>query len=192
MAQSRADGAADEMWPAIGGSLRSSSMGTTHRATTTRRPTPPSGPRRGPGWPPTSGRTAPAYDPTNPSLVFADVSDTDHVERGKAWQRVLHEGGYAGLGWPVEYGGRDLPLSQRVVWAQETAAAGAPPGINLIGEGMVGPTLLAHGTDEQKRRYLPPLLRGDEIWCQLFSEPDAGTDLAAVTTTAVRDGDAGP
>ncbi len=133
------------------------------------------------------------YDPTNPSLVFADVSDTDHVARGKAWQRVLHEGGYAGLGWPKEYGGRDLPLSQRMIWVQETAAAGAPPGINLIGEGMVGPTLLAHGTDEQKRRYLPPLLRGDEIWCQLFSEPDAGTDLAAVTTTAVRlaDGDGG-
>ena len=79
------------------------------------------------------------YDPANPSLVFADVSDTDHVARGKAWQRVLHEGGYAGLGWPEEYGGRDLPLSQRVIWAQETAAAGAPPGINLIGEGMVGP-----------------------------------------------------
>ncbi|MEA2703404.1 MAG: hypothetical protein QOJ69_1343 [Actinomycetota bacterium] len=129
------------------------------------------------------------YDPTNPSLVFADVSDTDHVTRGKAWQRVLHEGGYSGLGWPAEFGGRPVPLSQRVIWAQETAAAGAPPGINLIGEGMVGPTLLAHGTADQKRRYLPPLLRGDEIWCQLFSEPDAGTDLAAVTTTAAREGE---
>ena len=71
------------------------------------------------------------YDPANPSLVFADVSDTEHVARGKAWQRVLHEGGYAGLGWPEEYGGRDLPLSQRVIWAQETAdgrrAAGDQP-----------------------------------------------------------------
>ncbi len=135
---------------------------------------------------------APPYrvgvDPDSPSLVFADVSDTDHVVRGRAWQRELFDGGWAGLGWPVEYGGRGLPITQRVIWAQEAATAGVPPGINLIAEAMVGPTLMAHGTEEQKRRYLPPILRAEEIWCQLFSEPEAGTDVAAVTTTAVAEG----
>ena len=122
-------------------------------------------------------------------LPFADVDDTGHVARGRAWQRELFDGGWAGLGWPAEYGGRDLPVGRRVIWAQEAAAACVPPSINLVGEGMVAPTLMEHGSEEQKRRYLPPMLRGDEIWCQLFTEPDAGTDLAAVTTTAVADGD---
>ena len=123
------------------------------------------------------------------SLIFADVEDTGYVERGKAWQEVLFGGGYAGLGWPVEYGGRGLPIGQRIVWGQEASAAGAPPTINVIGEGMAGPTIIAHGSQEQKLRYLEPLLRGDEIWCQLFSEPAAGSDVAAVTTRAERDGD---
>jgi alkylation response protein AidB-like acyl-CoA dehydrogenase len=123
------------------------------------------------------------------SLIFADVEDTDYVVRGKAWQQVLFGGGFAGLGWPVEFGGRGLPISQRIVWGQEASAAGAPPTINVIGEGMAGPTIITHGSEEQKRRYLEPLLRGDEIWCQLFSEPAAGSDVAAVTTRAQRDGD---
>ena len=123
------------------------------------------------------------------SLIFADVNDTAYVERGKAWQRVLFDGGYAGLSWPQEYGGRGLGMSQRIVWSQEANAAGAPPSVNIIGEGMAGPTIIAHGTDEQKQRYLERLLRGDEIWCQLFSEPAAGSDVAAVTTRADRDGD---
>ncbi len=120
-----------------------------------------------------------------PSLVFADVSDPEHVVRGRAWQRELFDGGWAGLGWPAEHGGRELTVSERMIWASEMAAVGLPPAINLVGEAMVGPTLMAHGTEEQRRRYLEPILRGDEIWCQLFTEPDAGTDLAAVTTTAV-------
>ena len=111
--------------------------------------------------------------------------------RGKAWQRELFDGGWAGLGWPAEHGGRELTASERMIWDAEAAAAGLPPAINLVGEAMVGPTLMAHGTEEQRRRYLEPILRGDEIWCQLFTEPDAGTDLAAVATTAVAstDGD---
>ncbi|MEA2686783.1 MAG: hypothetical protein QOE93_1978, partial [Actinomycetota bacterium] len=120
-----------------------------------------------------------------PSLVFADVSDTEHVVRGKAWQRELFAGGWAGLAWPAEHGGRGLTVGERVIWAAEVAAAGLPPAINLVGEAMVGPALMAHGTQEQRRRYLEPILRADEIWCQLFTEPDAGTDLAAVTTAAV-------
>ena len=123
------------------------------------------------------------------SLIFADVEDTEYVERGKAWQRILFDGGYAGLGWPVDYGGRGLPISQRIVWGQEASDAGAPPTINVIGEGMAGPTIIAHGSEEQKQRYLEPLLRGEEIWCQLFSEPAAGSDVAAVTTRAERDGE---
>ncbi|HEV3497296.1 MAG TPA: acyl-CoA dehydrogenase family protein, partial [Actinomycetes bacterium] len=128
-------------------------------------------------------------DPDSPSIVFADVSDTAHLERGRAWQRELRAGGWAGLGWPVEHGGRDLPIPLRAVWAQELSRARVPPPINLLGEAIAGPTILAHGTEEQKRRFLPPILTAEEIWCQLFSEPDAGSDMAAVTTTAVRDGD---
>jgi acyl-CoA dehydrogenase len=128
-------------------------------------------------------------DPDNPSIVFADVDDLAHLERGRAWQRELHAGGWAGLGWPEEHGGRNLPIALRAVWAQELAAAGVPPPINLLGEAVVGPVLLAHGTPEQQRRFLAPILTAEEIWCQLFSEPGAGSDMAAVTTTATRDGD---
>ena len=127
-------------------------------------------------------------DPDSPSIVFPDAADTDRLDRGRAWQRVLHAGGWAGLGWPVEHGGRNLPLALQAVWAQELSAAGAPPPVNLLGEAIVGPTLLAHGTVGQQRRFLAPILTAEEIWCQLFSEPDAGSDLAAVTTTATRDG----
>jgi len=125
-------------------------------------------------------------DPDSPSLVFADVSDVPHLERGRAWQRELHAAGWAGLGWPAAHGGRDLPIPLRAVWAQELSAAGAPPPVNLLGEAIAGPTIMAHGTEEQQRRFLPPILSAEEIWCQLFSEPEAGSDMAAVTTTAVR------
>ncbi|MGI8984086.1 MAG: acyl-CoA dehydrogenase family protein [Acidimicrobiales bacterium] len=118
-------------------------------------------------------------------LPFAGAGDAAAVDRGRAWQRTLHAGGWAGLGWPERYGGRDLPLAAQAVWAEELAAAGAPTPFNLLGEAVVGPALLAHGTEEQRRRYLPPILDGSEIWCQLFSEPGAGSDLAAVGTTAV-------
>ena len=128
-------------------------------------------------------------DPTSPSVVFADVDDAAHVSRGRAWQRELHAGGWAGLGWPVEHGGRALAVSLRAVWGEELGAAGAPPPINLLGEAVVGPTILAHGDEGQKARFLPPILTAEELWCQLFSEPGAGSDLAAVTTTATRDAD---
>ena len=128
-------------------------------------------------------------DPGGPSLVFADASDPGFVARGRAWQRRLHDAGYAGLGWPEEYGGRNLPPSRQLVWAEEAAAAGAPPPVNLIGEAVAGPALLACGSPEQRRRWLPPMLRGEAVWCQLFSEPEAGSDLAAVRTTAEPEGD---
>jgi acyl-CoA dehydrogenase len=132
-----------------------------------------------------------AVDPDATSVVFADVGDSARVERGRAWQRELRAGGWAGLGWPIEHGGRDLPLPVRGVWAEECSRAGAPAPINLLGETVVGPAILAHGTPEQQRRFLAPILGAEELWCQLFSEAGAGSDLAAVTTTATRDGDAG-
>jgi alkylation response protein AidB-like acyl-CoA dehydrogenase len=125
------------------------------------------------------------YRVAGPSLPFGDTD----VEKGRAWQRELHAGGWAGLAWPVEHGGRALPPALLAVWAEELGAAGAPPPVNLLGEAIVGPAILAHGTEAQRNRFLPPILTGDALWCQLFSEPGAGSDLAAVATTARRDGD---
>jgi len=127
-------------------------------------------------------------DPDSPSLLFADVDDPGHLARGRAWQKELAAGGWAGIGWPTAHGGRGLPPQWRAIWAQELITAGAPPPINLLGEAVAGPTIMAHGTDGQQRRFLPPILTAEQIWCQLFSEPGAGSDLAAVTTTALRQG----
>jgi alkylation response protein AidB-like acyl-CoA dehydrogenase len=112
------------------------------------------------------------------------------VARCRAWQRTLRDGGWAGITWPRRYGGRDGTPWQAVMFAQEMARYDATSGFVAATVGMVGAALLAHGTDAQRERYLPPLLRADEAWCQLFSEPDAGSDLANVGTRAVRDGDA--
>jgi len=111
------------------------------------------------------------------------------VEQAKAWQRALYEAGFVGLAWPVECGGRAASLTQQVIVNEEMARSGAPGLINTIGLDIVGPALILHGTPEQKRRFLPPILTADEIWCQGFSEPNAGSDLAALTTRAVEDGD---
>jgi len=112
-----------------------------------------------------------------------------HVDTCKAWQRRLFDAGFAGVTVPVEYGGRGGPPARQRVVQQEVARYEIDTGVFSVGLAMVVPTLLAHGTEEQKRRHIPPLLRGDEIWCQLFSEPGAGSDLAGLTTRAVRDGD---
>jgi alkylation response protein AidB-like acyl-CoA dehydrogenase len=107
----------------------------------------------------------------------------------REWSKQLYEAGYAGLTWPKEFGGAGAPYSFQAILYEELAAAQAPPHIGVIGLGMAGPTIIAHGTDEQKARYLQPLLAADEIWCQGFSEPDAGSDLAAARTRAARKGD---
>jgi alkylation response protein AidB-like acyl-CoA dehydrogenase len=102
----------------------------------------------------------------------------------RLWQGKLAEGGLAGVTWPKEYGGQSLGPIEQVICNQEIARAKVPGILDAIGIGMLGPTIIAHGTEEQKSRYLGPLLHGDEVWCQLFSEPAAGSDLAAVQTRA--------
>jgi alkylation response protein AidB-like acyl-CoA dehydrogenase len=107
----------------------------------------------------------------------------------REWSRRLYEAGYAGLTWPREYGGAGAPASYQAILYEELAAAQAPVHVGVIGLNMAGPTIIAHGSPEQKARYLRPILAAEEIWCQGFSEPDAGSDLAAVRTRAERRGD---
>ncbi len=111
------------------------------------------------------------------------------VEEAKRFQAALYEAGYAGITWPVESGGQGLGQAEQQIFAEEAAEFEMPVRPFLIGTGMCGPTIVDLGTDEQKRRYLPPLLRGEEIWCQLFSEPGAGSDVAGLQCRAVPDGD---
>jgi acyl-CoA dehydrogenase len=111
------------------------------------------------------------------------------LERAKAWQARKADAGWACITWPKEYGGRGASSIQNVIWNQEEAKFNVPPNLFSIGQGMLAPTIMAHGTPEQKERYLEKLLRADEVWCQLFSEPAAGSDLAGLRTSAVKDGD---
>ena len=113
----------------------------------------------------------------------------DYVRRCRQWQHSLYEGGWGAITWPVEYGGRGESAWHQTIFNQEAANYDVSTGVFAVGIGMCGPTLIAHGTDGQKHRYLPAMLRGEEVWCQLFSEPDAGSDLAGLKTRAHRDGD---
>jgi len=106
------------------------------------------------------------------------------------WQRTLHDAGYAGVDWPSEHGGLGATPTEQLVYLEESAAARAPyVGANFVGLLHAGPTLIVEGTDAQRAQHLPRILRGDQVWCQGFSEPEAGSDLASLRTAAVRDGD---
>ena len=118
-----------------------------------------------------------------------DVAATpDDAATLREWQRTLHADGWVGVHWPVEYGGRGASLAQVALYNQELARAGAPPLLGRAGITLVGPTLMAHGTEAQRARWMPRILGADDVWCQLFSEPGAGSDLASLSTRAEKCG----
>ncbi len=121
--------------------------------------------------------------------VLSERYGENYIEQAKAWQKKKADARWACITWPEEYGGRGGNAMQSVIWGQEEARIKTPAPIFSIGLGMAGPTVLAHGTEQQKTQWIPKLVSGEEIWCQLFSEPAAGSDLAGLRTTAVRDGD---
>ena len=126
---------------------------------------------------------------SNPAGEEPRDSQDDMFAFRKVWQRSLFEAGWAAVHWPREYGGRDASLMQSAIYFEEMGRADAPLPANALGLILAGPTIMAWGTEEQKERFLLPILSAEEIWCQGFSEPEAGSDLAAVKTKAVRDGD---
>jgi|HigsolmetaAR201D_1030396.scaffolds.fasta_scaffold29204_1 alkylation response protein AidB-like acyl-CoA dehydrogenase len=120
---------------------------------------------------------------------YGAICPPELIDRGRAWQRRLFDAGFAGIHWPVEYGGRGLTPEHNAAWLVECAKAAVPPVLNMVGLVLAGGAILMYGTPEQKERHLLPTLRGEQVWCQLFSEPGAGSDLASLSTRAERDGD---
>ena len=118
-----------------------------------------------------------------------NTGDEDPLEASKAWQKKKADAGWACIAWPVEYGGRGASPIETVIWRQEEDVYGKLGGSFIIGQGMCAPTLMAYASEEQKTRYLPKLASGEEVWCQLFSEPHGGSDLAGLRTRAEKDGD---
>jgi len=112
-----------------------------------------------------------------------------HMQACRDWQRVLYDNNWAGITWPKQYGGRGASAIQSAIFAEEMSQFDVATGAFAVSIGMVGPTLIAHGTPEQQQQHLAPILKGEEVWCQLFSEPGSGSDLASLGTRAVRDGD---
>jgi alkylation response protein AidB-like acyl-CoA dehydrogenase len=119
----------------------------------------------------------------------APSNEQEEREFGRWWHQKMHQGGWVGIGWPKQYGGRGATLMEQVVFHEEWARHRAPAPLNNIGIGWAGPTIIAHGTEEQKNRFIPKILSAEEIWCQGFSEPEAGSDLASLRTRAVDKGD---
>jgi alkylation response protein AidB-like acyl-CoA dehydrogenase len=118
-----------------------------------------------------------------------EEENAEAVEYLQTWQKKVFDNGWAGISWPKAYGGRGATLIEQSIFQEEWAKANAPILINVLGLSLIGPTIIAVGTEEQKQRYLPKILSGEEIWCQGFSEPNAGSDVAGLGTKAVRDGD---
>jgi len=128
-------------------------------------------------------------DWTSRVAATADVPRPEAYDILRDWQRKLYDAGFIGLTWPKDYGGRGLTFVEEMILHQEMALAKAPPILNILGVGMAGPTIVAYGTEEQKQRYPAKILSCEEIWCQGYSEPNAGSDLASLQTRAVKDGD---
>jgi alkylation response protein AidB-like acyl-CoA dehydrogenase len=128
-------------------------------------------------------------EPRFRGLTFEMEAGPEWLGLMKEWNARIADAGYATIAWPVDYGGRGAGLLEQVVLAEELDRAQAPPTLNPLGISNIAPAILQFGTEDQKRRFLPPMARGDEIWCQGFSEPDAGSDLAALATAAAREGD---
>ena len=120
---------------------------------------------------------------------YGAILPPELVDQGRAWQRTLLEAGWAGLHWPVEVGGRGLTVDHTAAWTRACALAQVPPWINMVGLVLTGGSILAFGTPEQQAEHLPRILDATDVWCQLFSEPDAGSDLASLATRAEPDGD---
>ncbi len=123
---------------------------------------------------------------TDPDDPASGPVDAEYV---REFDQMLFEAGFKGLTWPKEYGGQGLTRIEQVVFSEEQFRSGAPPALNFFGDFLIGPTLLAWGSEDQKKRFLPPILKSEELWCQGFSEPNAGSDLASLQTRAERDGD---
>jgi alkylation response protein AidB-like acyl-CoA dehydrogenase len=117
-----------------------------------------------------------------------DMGSGELLARRQEWEGALGSGGWSCIGWPAAYGGRDASLAEQVIFAEEYARTGAPARLAYMGVELLGPTLLAFGTEQQKRRFLPPIARGEQFWCQGYSEPNAGSDLAGVRTRATLEG----
>jgi alkylation response protein AidB-like acyl-CoA dehydrogenase len=127
--------------------------------------------------------------PWREELRDPGATEDSLIELRRAWQRRLHAAGYLGMDWPAEWGGRGGTAVEKAILEEELARADAPPILNFLGIGLLGPALIHHGTEAQRRRFIPPMLAADEIWCQGFSEPGAGSDLASLRTSARLDGD---
>lgn len=120
---------------------------------------------------------------------YGAICPPELIDAGIAWQRRLHESGFAGIHWPVEHGGQGLSPEHQAAWLIECAQSGVPPVLNMVGLVLAGGAILRFGTPDQQAEHLGPTLAGDHVWCQLFSEPGAGSDLGSLTTRAERDGD---
>src|SRR5262245_55754884 len=132
-----------------------------------------------------------AHIPENwdPSTGHEDESSRARFDFLRAWQKKMYQAGWVGIHWPKAYGGRGASLIEQTIFIEEMARASAPPLINVLGLSLLGPTLIAYGTEDQKKRFLANILSADEIWCQGYSEPNAGSDLAALRSEAGLAGD---
>jgi alkylation response protein AidB-like acyl-CoA dehydrogenase len=134
-------------------------------------------------------KNLPKRESTDEEVDFMHEGGRDDWQRRLAWHQKMHEGGWVGISWPKEYGGRGATLTQQIIYNQELAKVDSPMLVNGLGIMLVGPTLMHWGTDEQKKRYVPKILSGEEIWCQGYSEPNAGSDVASLQTRAIEEGD---